>query len=132
MKKGEQLYETILREVLAHVPNRTTSADELERAAKQFFPLEGVFPSDKVPKKKGYYIVNLDRSNQPGSHWVGVYRNSKTYAYDSFGREQLLPFKAAYTERDAEQSASESNCGARCIAWLTLVYNHGIRLGLQV
>ena len=43
-----------------------------------------------VNAKRGYYIVNLNDSTQPGSHWVVIHVRSKTTGqpleyFDSFG-----------------------------------------------
>lgn len=52
----------------------------------------GWFALDQIPKKLNHYpysmVINLDYSNEPGSHWVGVFAFSKDLAYyfDSYGR----------------------------------------------
>jgi hypothetical protein len=53
-----------------------------------------------------------------GIHWVAVHNK---YIYDSFARptKQLkINNKWKITDQRAEQGILESNCGARCIAWL--------------
>lgn len=56
----------------------------------------GVFPSDKLPKhpvkdKLQGYIVNIDESSQPGSHWIGIWTQDNDWGenhctvMDSFG-----------------------------------------------
>ena len=59
---------------------------------KQFI---GVFPKDHMykaiaeikPKSKNGFILNLDTSDKPGSHWVAVFADPKSVEYfDSFGR----------------------------------------------
>ena len=52
----------------------------------------GVISRDQIAliDKTGYYIVNLNDSTQPGSHWVVIYVRSKTTGqpleyFDSFG-----------------------------------------------
>jgi len=72
-------------------------------------------------------IANLDSSNESGSHWVGIVKNSgKKLIYDSFGRKtkNILPNMTSTvdTEYDLEQGLLESNCGARSLAALC-VYN---------
>ena len=87
----------------------------------------GVYPSDQLINMKNneMLIANLDKSGEPGSHWISIGRsNGTTYVYDSFGRN-VIPsiLKEKYgtivmTEKDAEQKMKESNCGARSLAWL--------------
>ena len=53
------------------------------------FHLSGVFLLDTLPKKpykKECGIVNFDKSDGPGTHWVAWYKNGKTKIYfDSYG-----------------------------------------------
>ena len=41
--------------------------------------------------KRVVFIVNLDNSSQPGSHWIAVYLNSynRIYYFDSFGNPPI-------------------------------------------
>lgn len=56
----------------------------------------GAFPSNRIPTKKlrpPYgIIVNCDRDDQPGSHWVAIYvtPNGHGEYFDSFGREPFV------------------------------------------
>jgi hypothetical protein len=52
----------------------------------------GVFPSDKLPKRKlkklpAAFVVNLDSSEKKGSHWIGIFvdQKRKGYYFDSYG-----------------------------------------------
>jgi hypothetical protein len=54
----------------------------------------GVYPSDKLPKIKTRpcaFILNLDASGKPGSHWCAVYfdENGGAEYYDPFGFEPM-------------------------------------------
>ena len=55
----------------------------------------GIFMRDQLPqrpKEKECAIVNLNSSDQPGSHWVCYYKNGKKRIYfDSFA--QITPFE---------------------------------------
>ena len=44
----------------------------LNKVAKDSFI--GVFSSDTLPSyaQRGYYVVNLDMSQQPSSHWIAI------------------------------------------------------------
>ena len=66
---------------------------ELEQVLDQdeySYMYAGVFSLDQLPElqKKKIYILNLDKSHQSGSHWVGIQTleapNYVTY-FDSFG-----------------------------------------------
>lgn len=56
---------------------------------KKYF--KGVFPLDRIPKfiknKPALLVVNTDKSNKPGSHWVAIYLPLKGNAeyFDSYG-----------------------------------------------
>ena len=50
----------------------------------------GVFSSDTLPSyaQTGYYVVNLDMSQQPGSHWIAIKISKskcKNEYFDSYG-----------------------------------------------
>ena len=90
----------------------------------------GVFPADKLPKKKtkpeGYYIVNLDNSNQGGSHWVCIEcRNTGLNSYfDSYGLPPPYPSfrkfmknKYRYNSRQLQHPLS-TTCGQWCLYYV--------------
>ena len=97
----------------------TTSNFELLHFAKNHIPdFGGVFSKDTLPKKltHKYYIVNVDTSKQPGSHWVALVDN---IFYDSFGRESSLIGRGMVSTNDnIEQDIYEENCGQRSLAYI--------------
>ena len=147
-KPAEQIYDHILHRIVEPlIGNSTTFGRDLHIMAKRFFGSKwlGIFSVDKVPANisKGHYaIVNLDKSDLPGSHWVGlagdeIKKGSKNdvLVYDSYGRDpkKIMPklakkinFKSTdlksdgASDVDAEQGIFEKNCGARTIAALIL------------
>lgn len=138
----ENLYNYILyKYVTPKIGNKTTFSNQLNNIAIKLFPKEfiGVFPSDKIPKfnnKKQYAILNLDKSNQSGSHWVGVVNEKNNIMfYDSFGRNDKSIIKnlrkvnknkkIINTEDDIEQKVLEDNCGQRVLSWLILYHLFG-------
>ena len=141
-KQAEKLYEKILTLVENHTGTTTTFLSDLDDAGGQMFgtKFHGVYPSDRIPqlsKNKPYCILNCDKSNMPGSHWVALcYRTKNTSLfYDSFGREPKEVIPSVFdglnghiesTEDDYEQDVSESNCGARCLAWLAVCDQCGL------
>ena len=107
----------------------------------------GVFPRDRLPRKKGLdtrrqsaYIVNTDRSVGPGEHWVCVWFDGKGHAeyFDSFGlpplfasinnlidRNSYYPLK--YNQR-LFQSLTSSVCGLY-VLYYVLMKSRGATLG---
>ena len=104
----------------------------------------GTLPADfmkhlpaNLPKEFGF-IMNLDKSNKPGSHWVGVYvdtlNNNSIEYYDSFGREPTKDFMKQIKKlidrlepntylkfkvnRIQDQNVKTSNCGFFCLRWM--------------
>ena len=135
----EHLYNKILHEiVIPETGNDVTYLKDLLRIGNRLLlgKFHGVYPSDKMPrltKSKPYAILNVDKSNQPGSHWVAVARiNGTTYIYDSFGRKtkKLIPDLNSTIRdidtKDAEQKSTEDNCGARVMAFLLLIDRFGL------
>jgi len=104
----------------------------------------GTFPADflkylpdKLPREFGF-IMNLDKSDKPGSHWVAVYidtlHNNSIEYYDSFGREPSKDFMKQIKKlidriepntylkmkinRIQDQNVNTSNCGFFCMRWI--------------
>lgn len=127
----------------------TTYDSELMRAGKHYLgsDFRGVFPSDKIPSLKHgeCAIVNLDRSNMPGSHWTAFYRHGKlTIIYDSFGRPVSTLFKnlkfgsgkkidfIESQDYDAEQKPEENNCGQNSLAFLMFIKRYGVDKAMKI
>ena len=142
-KQALKLYNEILSRVEKLVGNKTTYLQDLENQGKKLLAVKfsGVYPADKIPclnSIKKYAILNLDKSTEPGSHWVAIAKhNNTTLLYDSFGRDhkKIIPAlaksgngKIINTDRDAEQDILETNCGARCLAWLILMDYSGAKI----
>lgn len=136
------IYNKILKYIVEPlIGDKTTYMNDLEKIGKKMLSQKfiGVYPSDKIPtlKNNEYAILNLDKSNESGSHWVSIAKKgNKTHFYDSFGRKDINIIKSLTysgngkiinTENDAEQKIQELNCGARCIAWLILFDRWGSR-----
>ena len=121
-------------EVLPKTGSGTTYASTLEKIAysKLGIHFKGVFASDQIPLLnilQKYAIVNLDKSSQSGSHWIGVaFEDNKIYVFDSFGRKSIKIIPSLYksysaksiidTDYDAEQTENQENCGALSLTWL--------------
>ncbi|KYQ88906.1 hypothetical protein DLAC_10489 [Tieghemostelium lacteum] len=122
---------------------------EIESLMKPYHKegFESVIASDEIgtldPKKKMSFIMNLDKSNQPGSHWVAVNIDTEgdksIEYYDSFAKdpsdefmEQIkglvnkikpgtyLKFKV---NKVVDQRSNSTNCGYHAIKFLLNRYN---------
>lgn len=144
-KYGEKIYNTFLKYLTGIVGNKETDSDQLTKIGKQLFgsKFSGVFPSDKIKltSKSPYAIVNLDNSNQFGSHWTTVIKHGKEYLfYDSFGRKatKIIPSifklggKIIETEDDVEQDIKQENCGQRSMSALFVYDQFGKDAFLQI
>ncbi len=99
----------------------------------------GVGPIDCLPTsliiKPRSYIINLDESYKPGSHWVAVYFpvNGPAYYFDSFGRyppDRIINFmernsKYGWTFNIKKLQGDLSQlCGYYCIVFLRFAPNY--------
>ena len=72
------LYNVLLKEVIKPMTgDKTTYSDGILRIGKKMLGdnFNGVYPSDQIPKlneESPYAILNLDTSEEKGSHWVRV------------------------------------------------------------
>ena len=129
-------YNTYLKTLVKHWHNDTTYDSELTQVCRVLLGNKcvGIVAVDRIPRlKKGYCcIFNLDKHNEPGSHWCAMYQDTETWIYDSFGRKVLRGKGIRHSDLDVEQRDAEMNCGQRCIAWLICVYNLGIENAIQI
>jgi hypothetical protein len=147
-KTAHKKYDTILRSVKKLVGGKTTYLQQLAKAGKTKFgaKFHGVYPSDRIPQltaRTPYTILNLDRSDQPGSHWIAVAKsNNDIIVYDSFGRthKTIIPAlgrgfvggKVIDTDRDVEQDIMATDCGARSLSFLVFFDRYGAKNALLI
>ena len=146
-KDAELLYNKILKDVERLTGDKTTYLEQLNGVGKKLLGVKfkGVFPSDKIPKLNDlspYCILNLDKSKEPGSHWVALAKHgNNSILYDSFGRDnkQIIPAlrysgngRIIDTDDDVEQKILETNCGARCTAWLKFFDEYGAKNAMLI
>ena len=143
--KAEKLYKDTLKNIIYPlIGNKSTYMYDLDRVGRKLLGVKfkGVYPSDKIPKLndlKPYCILNLDKSTQPGSHWVSVAKiNGKDscIVYDSFSRpaKEIIPAilnsgngKIINSDlSDSEQEIQQTDCGARSISWLVVLDKYGV------
>ena len=128
-------YNNYLKIIQKDIGNKTTNNFELDDYCYKVFgnKYKGTHPLDKIPKLKNNEscIFNLDKSNQSGSHWMGLYKHGKNnIVYDSFGRKSkklMIPLKNIKdTEYDPEQKIEQTDCGSRCVSFLACCYTFPI------
>jgi len=109
------------------------NGSELERALTQnnitSRHFRGVFARDALPSnpRKGFYIMNFDKTGEPGSHWVcmEIGENSNTY-FDSYGRKpprfrHLMTFlggKKMERNKKTLQHDYSTTCGQWCLYYI--------------
>ena len=146
-KAAEELYDNYYNQLRDFMPDTTTTTKILNEVGMQLYPdkYKGTFAYDQIPKRFARYtgfIFNLDKSNEVDrEHWVAVYKykykkKNRILFYDSFGRSHtsLLPDLQKFydedyvhdTDKDAEQHPSSSDCGLRCMAFLSVCFNNGV------
>ncbi|MCP5019378.1 MAG: hypothetical protein GY938_29455 [Ketobacter sp.] len=137
---AERKYRTLLTEIQKVIGKSTTTSTQLNTAGRLLLGVKfkGAWPSDAVPRLKNgdMAIANLDGSEGPGSHWVGLAKEAgKLMVYDSFGRKAHRIIPALHrrgriildTEQDAEQGKAQKNCGQRCLAALAVFQVFGAK-----
>ena len=112
-----------------------TDTDELTSVGRCLFGRQfvGTFGCDEVPNitVNQSLIVNTQPTTSSGEHWLALYNNGgQLIGYDSFGRD--IHEAVMESEPDSEQDVRESNCGQRCLAWLSVVYELGPEDALTV
>lgn len=125
--------------------NNDTSDDELKKVGRRYFGKEfgGVYAeNENIPiKSYKYFIVNTDKRDQPGTHWVALFAdhsNETLFVFDTFDRQtskllhdvDLNARKQHFTIRKGahhtEQLDAQQDCGPRSLSWLILVKKYGI------
>ena len=110
--------------------NTTSNIDLLAILQNENILINGVYPKDRLkkPLKHGFYIINLNDSDQPGSHWTVLYCINEAYSmyFDAFGFkapeciEDLL-HRYDYNKKQI-QSIDSTSCGFYCIAFIKFMH----------
>ena len=117
-----------------NILSRSDNIEYLLNHRKEFL---GCFPSDKLPEFPTEFpksmIINTDKTNQPGDHWVAlVLTKDKCYYFDSMGMPILEENIMNYIEphyNDIKYSNSRiqdlksNKCGAFCVCFVLFVTN---------
>jgi len=91
-------FKTFENELIRHLGKHALTGEEIDNMAKYLFKgkYNGSFSvEDRFKLKNGYYILNTDKMNGNGVHWIAMYippfsnksKNKNVYLYDSFGRD---------------------------------------------
>lgn len=93
-------------------------------------PLENILMRDEIKDnlKQGFYVVNLDTSDNEGTHWTVVYSFPlKSVYFDSFGfvpplelEEKIKPY--VYNDKDIQDWNSDA-CGWYAIAFIKFLHD---------
>lgn len=113
----EQLYNLLLsQDLTAKHLGDVCASDQLPSPAPQHL------------ERDTYYIVNLDPSNEPGSHWVVCFKKrnplEKNVYFDSYGFPPTLPEIKEFMGKDFDyntrclQQPLSTACGQWCILFV--------------
>lgn len=147
-KLANEMYKKALKYFESIMGNDITSTTDLNKVGNIVFRenWKGTFPSDRLPKlQKGEVcIINVDKHNQLGSHWISVCRSKKSgklWIYDSYGRKinKLIPhlknLKFLEPEDDPEQDLNgkrEDNCGQRSLSYILVFTQFGEDVAIYI
>lgn len=145
-RRAERIFRELVPLIEAVLGHGITNGQQLNEIGTALFGKlwRGVYASDQIgrPGKEGAYIINLDSSDEPGSHWVGLYifkgfnGSRRSLVFDSFGRPtaEILPGLIGYgaTDSDKNQRIKQTDCGSRSMAFLILAYVWGYDLAKWV
>ena len=120
---------------------------EVQKIGEEYLgnKFKGVYPSDRLEFKPGYYIINVDKFGEMGSHWVGIIIKNKTmYVYDSYARKtnklinhlydkaKKLKYKIVDINKKSDQHPKSEVCGGISISWLSTVDKYGMKAGKAI
>ena len=107
-----------------------TNIQLTDLADKMGLPLNDILMRDEMNELKdgGFYIINLDTSNNNGTHWTALYFHPlQSYYCDSFGfvpplevEQRIKPY--LYNNKDIQDFNSEA-CGYYCLAFIKFLYD---------
>ncbi len=75
----------------------------------------GVSSNDELmkPAKNKVYILNLENSNEPGSHWTLLYNGNYFDSYGCVPTKHISQFVTSYNKKDF-QGLNDNWCGHFC------------------
>ena len=104
--------------------NKPLSTSDLYKLAKELNIQIKVTSRDMIPKDEGMYIINLDDSTGPGTHWVALISDisDKAIYFDSFGlppTQEIVDVHEEWFHNDSQfQDKRAVLCGYYCLYFL--------------
>ena len=104
--------------------NELTNIEIEKILNKKKIKINGIFMRDELKNfnKKGFYIINLDKSTSTGTHWCVIYKNDKTFYFDSYGfppPEEIQNIIKPYIFSNKNiQDINSSSCGYYVILFI--------------
>ena len=135
--------------ILRHIGRKPMSDVDLTNFGKTLLgsKFKGVLLQDElidIPGGTAVYIINTDKNNGRGIHWVVVCFTPKhAYVFDSFGRDTKKILSVLYkniikhgrdiieADKDQNQKGSSTVCGQLCLAFLMTTIKYGIKKSIQ-
>ena len=135
--------------ILRHIGRNPMTDVELMKFGKKILgnKFKGVLLQDElidIPNGSGVWIINTDKKNGKGIHWIVVWITPKhAYIFDSFGRDTKKIVSVLYkniiksgryiieADHDQNQKGNSMICGQLCIAFLITVIKYGIKKSIQ-
>ena len=73
------------------MPSHTLTNFEIQKYYQNEPKFNGIYSRNNLPKiKDGAYVINLDKYESIGTHWIALYVNANNILYfDSFGVEHI-------------------------------------------
>lgn len=150
--KTEAQFRQNLRKIISYYgSNKALSNFQIDPLGKFLFKSRwrGANPQDHIVFKSGYQILNTDKSDGDGEHWVAIYISNKTlYVYDSYARKsntfllyltrlaRAKGYKVINADtKDAEQFDTKYDkeiCGHLSLAFLMTVKQLGIKKAILI
>ena len=110
---------------------KTTNNFQLEEYANKLgLPLNNILMRDELDKltDNGFYIINIDSSDNKGTHWTSLYFHPlKSCYFDSYGfvppleiEQKIKPY--IYNDADIQDFNSEA-CGYYALALIKFLHD---------
>ena len=143
-------HNKLTREIVKEWGNHALNDLEVTKIGKLLLgsKYKNTYPQDRVPftNSSKYFIINVDKHGEIGSHWCAVYQDSKKnmYVYDSFARpsKKLLPYfydmakkkdyKLINVNGKSDQHKNSFICGPISLSWLSSVNKFGIEAARHI
>ena len=98
---------------------------EINKTLSRLKNYHGCFMRDELNysnfNDNGFYIINLDKSTNDGTHWTCIYKDVKIYYFDPFGfvapKEVEKIIKPYIYSNIQCQDINSTSCGYFCIAF---------------